>query len=128
MAVVRSSRGAVMTRPYSFALISTGTSAISEKDRASMNSGIVIQLLLLRFKWVRGGNRWLQRAGGCLPMGDAICSWLLPWTSMNPRKRLFILQSKMNLAAAVGCCRGQQVPPGEGRGMIRQRRPKKGSC
>ncbi|CAL9130193.1 unnamed protein product, partial [Musa textilis] len=37
MAVVRSSRGAVMTRPYSFALISTGTSAISEKDRASMN-------------------------------------------------------------------------------------------
>ncbi|URE22755.1 hypothetical protein MUK42_03637 [Musa troglodytarum] len=102
MAVVRSSRGAVMTRPYSFALISTGTSAIS------------------------GGNRWLQRAGGCLPMGDAICSWLLPWTSMNPRKRLFILQSKMNLAAAVGCCRGQQVPPGEGRGMIRQRRPKKG--
>ncbi|THU48447.1 hypothetical protein C4D60_Mb09t26360 [Musa balbisiana] len=30
MAVVRSLRGAITTRPYSFALVSTGTSAISE--------------------------------------------------------------------------------------------------
>lgn len=28
--------------------------------------------------------------------------------------------------AAVGCCKRQQAPPGEGRGMIRQRRSKKG--
>ncbi|CAD5169320.1 unnamed protein product [Musa acuminata subsp. malaccensis] len=36
----------------------------------------------------------MQRAGGCLPMGDLICYWLMSWISMSPRKRLFILQSK----------------------------------